>query len=123
MTLLTPSFTNWFLALLSMTIAVACTGDIRELSQNRFMKMVEDREVEQITIVNGQVVEVRLTSKALASRPYRDLFGDGRRFGKGEPNFQFKIVSEDAFRDDIKRMNLTFPIVNENRNLFGSTSR
>ena len=113
------SRTKWFVFMLSTTMAlVACTNDIRQISQNRFVDMVKSEEVSRISIVNNQWVEIHLKSDALLSSKYQAYFSDKMRHG--EPQFQFRITSEQALRDDLAKLNSTFPITSEKRGLFVS---
>ncbi|MVM37327.1 hypothetical protein GO730_06235 [Spirosoma sp. HMF3257] len=111
----------WLIVTLSTIIFVAsCTSSVREISQKRFMEMVKDQEVERITIVNGQQVDVILTPGALAKAKYQGLFVDKKQLENGEPHCRLLIISEQAFMDDLAKMNPTFLITPEERGLFSS---
>jgi len=112
---------QWLIVVLSTVLLMACESNVRETSQKRFMRMVNDQEVDRITIVNDQLVEVRLKPDVLASRKYRGVLGDKTLVETGKPHFQVMITSEQAFRDDLAKMNPGFPITTEKRGLFGFT--
>jgi hypothetical protein len=116
-------FGIWLLVIASMAMLDNCTSTSHnEVTQKRFMRMVEDKEVQQITIFNGQVVEVLLTPKALVSSKYQGLFGDGKQAEQRKSHFLMNIVSERAFLDDLAKRAPKFPVIRKNRDLFGFTS-
>ena len=98
------------LLLSAVTFVASCTNDPREISQNRFMRMVRDQEIEQVTIFDDRLVEVRLTPDALGSDKYRNHFADPQQYGKRLPHFQFMIRSEQTFREDLAKAHPTFLI-------------
>lgn len=110
---------TWFILAFSTVVFVSsCSDSYREISQKRFLQMVRAQEVEQVTIVNNQVVEVRLTPEALASSKYKSTFRKRKPGGKEKPHFQLIILSEQAFRDSLTNLKATFPIKAEKRSLF-----
>ena len=86
------------------------------------MQMVKDQEVERITIVDNQLVEVRLTPAALASKKYNAVFRKRRQRDEEKPHFQLIILSEKAFLDSLTALKASFPINMQKRSLFGSNS-
>ena len=86
------------------------------------MQMVKNQEVERITIVNNQIVEIRLTPAALASPKYNTVFIKQKQRDKEKPHFQLIILSEKAFRDSLTALKASFPITMQKRSLFGSNS-
>jgi len=78
------------------------SGAVRETTQKRFEKMVRDREVSEVVIVNGNLVEVSLNQQALQSPKYRNLFQEKPYFnGTSGPHFSFRVASAESFKKDL----------------------
>ena len=75
-----PNFQGWIVALLIAAILGITffnkSSATRETTQKRFEKMMKDREVAKITVVNDRVAEITLTQQAAQSSKYRNLFAD-----------------------------------------------
>ncbi|GAB3947636.1 hypothetical protein GCM10028805_20240 [Spirosoma harenae] len=112
----------FFMAFSTIALVSSCSDSYREISQKRFLQMVRAKEVERITIVNDQLVEVRLTTEALAGKKYKNTFRKRRQGDKEKPHFQLIILSEKAFRDSLTVLKAPFPITIQKRGLFGSNS-
>lgn len=91
------------LAILGITFFSKNTA-VRPITQKKFEKMVQAREVQNIVIVNNEFVEVTLTPKAMEDPKYRALFSDKQYFSNGGPQFQFEVTSADKFLDDFQKL-------------------
>lgn len=81
------------------------TSAVRDTTQNRFEKMVKDREVAEVVIVNDNTVEVHLTQQALQSPKYKNLFQEKPYFNSSSgPHFSFQITSGESFKKDLDRL-------------------
>ncbi|HLL94952.1 MAG TPA: ATP-dependent metallopeptidase FtsH/Yme1/Tma family protein, partial [Spirosoma sp.] len=101
-----PSFQGWIVALLIASILGITffnkSSATREISQKRFERMMKDREVASIVVVNDRVAEVTLTPQAAQSAKYRSQFADKPYFGGNQgPHYQFNIASPDSFKKDL----------------------
>jgi cell division protease FtsH len=84
----------------------------REISQKRFERMMKDREVASIVVVNDRVAEVTLTPQAAQSAKYRSQFADKPYFGGNQgPHYQFNIASPDSLRRTSTRFSREYPIM------------
>ncbi|HLK98162.1 MAG TPA: ATP-dependent zinc metalloprotease FtsH, partial [Hymenobacter sp.] len=82
----------------------------REISQKRFERMMKDREVASIVVVNDRVAEVTLTPQAAQSAKYRSQFADKPYFGGNQgPHYQFNIASPDSFKKDLDTIQQGIP--------------
>ncbi|GAA4457450.1 ATP-dependent zinc metalloprotease FtsH [Nibrella saemangeumensis] len=104
-----PNFQGWIVALLIAAILGITffnkSSAVRETSQKRFERMVKDREVAEVVIVNDKIVEVSLTQQALQSSKYRGLFSDKPYFNQDTgPHFMFQVASAETFLKDLGRM-------------------
>jgi len=109
-----PNFQGWIVALL-ITAILGITffnrsSATREISQKRFERMVKDREVAEVAVVNGQIAEVTLTDQALNSPKYKSQLTDKPYFG-GEQGaqYQFRIASAETFKKDLATMQEGIP--------------
>lgn len=81
-----------------------------DITQKKFEQMVADREVEKVTIVNDQLVEVTLTEEALKSDKYQHLVRDNNYISpRTSPHFQFQITSAESFKKDLAEMQKDIP--------------
>lgn len=86
------------------------TSSIRETSLKRFERMVKDREVAEVTVVNDKVVEITLTPQALQSPKYKSLFAEKPYFGTGNgPHYAFQVVSGESFKEDLDKLQASVP--------------
>ena len=104
-----PNFQGWIVALLIAAILGITffnkTSAVRDTTQNRFEKMVKDREVAEVVIVNDNTVEVHLTQQALQSPKYKNLFQEKPYFNSSSgPHFSFQITSGESFKKDLDRL-------------------
>lgn len=104
-----PNFQGWIVFLLIAAILgitfMSRTSSVRETSLKRFERMVRDREVEKVTVVNDKVVEITLTPQALQSPKYKNLFADKPYFGSGNgPHYAFQVVSGESFKQDLDKL-------------------
>ncbi len=109
-----PNFQGWIVFLLIAAILgitfMSRTSSIRETSLKRFERMVKDREVAEVTVVNDKVVEITLTPQALQSPKYKSLFADKPYFGTGNgPHYAFQVVSGESFKDDLDKLQASVP--------------
>lgn len=102
-------YQGWIIAALVATILgityLSKSSNLREITQNRFEKMVADREVARVTIVNDKSVEVSLKPEALKKDKYQVIAKENNYFG-GEvsPHYQFQITSAETFKKDLEKM-------------------
>lgn len=81
-----------------------------DITLKKFSQMVADREVEKVTIVNDQLVEVTLTEEALKSDKYQHLVRDNNYISpRTSPHFQFQITSAESFKKDLAEMQKDIP--------------
>lgn len=81
-----------------------------DITLKKFSQMVADREVEKVTIVNDQLVEVTLTEEALKSDKYQHLARDNNYISpRTSPHFQFQITSAESFKKDLAEMQKDIP--------------
>ena len=101
-----PNFQGWIVAVLIAAILGITFFNkgsaTRDISQKRFERMMKDREVAEVIVVNDRVAEITLTPQAAQSSKYRSLFAEKPYFGTGRgPHFQFNIASPDSFKKDL----------------------
>ncbi len=109
-----PNFQGWIVFLLIAAILgitfMSRTSSIRETTLKRFERMVKDREVAEVTVVNDKVVEITLNEKSLQSPKYKSLFAEKPYFGTGNgPHYAFQVVSGESFKDDLDKLQATTP--------------
>ncbi len=81
-----------------------------DISQKKFEKMVADKEVSKVTIVNDNMVEVTLTEDALKQEKYQNLNKDNNYLGpRSGPHYQFQITSAETFKKDLAEMQNDIP--------------
>ncbi|MFD1141258.1 ATP-dependent zinc metalloprotease FtsH [Larkinella insperata] len=103
-----PNFQGWIVAILIAAILGITffnrSSAVRETTIRGFEKMVKNKEVEEVVIVNNDVVEVTLTRQALQQK-YRNLFQDKSYFNSDSgPHFQFRVSSAESFKKDLDRI-------------------
>ncbi len=102
-------YQGWIIAALIATILgityLNRTSTIRETTQKRFEKMMADKEVERVTIVNDKSVEVTLKPEALKLDKYRVVAKENNYFG-GETasHYQFQVTSAETFKKDLDKI-------------------
>ncbi len=104
-----PNFQGWIVALLIAAILGITffnrSSATREISQKRFERMVKDKEVAEVTVVNDQIAEVTLTQQALQSPKYKSQSADKPYFGNSqESQYQFRVASAETFKKDLAAM-------------------
>ncbi|WP_019987273.1 ATP-dependent zinc metalloprotease FtsH [Rudanella lutea] len=104
-----PNFQGWIVFLLIAAILgitfMSRTSSVREISLKRFERMVKDREVAEVTVVNDRVAEVTLTQQALQSPKYKSLFAEKPYFGTGSgPHYSFQVASGESFKEDLDKL-------------------
>ncbi|MBC8156213.1 MAG: ATP-dependent zinc metalloprotease FtsH [Bacteroidetes bacterium] len=104
-----PNFQGWIVALLIASILGITffnrSGTTREISQKNFERMVREKEVAEVVVVNDKIAEVTLTQAAQQSPRYKNMFADKPYFNSvGGPNFAFQIASPDSFKKDLDRV-------------------
>ena len=109
-----PNFQGWIVFLLIAAILgitfMSRTSSVRETSLKRFERMVKDREVAEVTVVNDKVIEITLTKAALESSKYKSLFAEKPYFGTGNgPHYAFQVVSGESFKDDLDKLQASAP--------------
>ncbi len=109
-----PNFQGWIVVLLIAAILGITffnkSSATRVISQKRFERMVKDREVSEVVIVNDKIAEVKLTPQAAQSPRYRHEFSDKPYFGANQgPNFQFEIASGETFKKDLDALQQGLP--------------
>jgi AFG3 family protein len=101
-------YQGWIIAVLVMAILgitfFSQNTSIRDINQKKFEKMVQAREVQSVTIVNNEFVEVTLTQQAIQDPKYKALFADKPYFGGVGPHFKFEITSAEKFLDDFQKL-------------------
>ncbi|TDE16267.1 ATP-dependent zinc metalloprotease FtsH [Dyadobacter psychrotolerans] len=101
-------YQGWIIAALIATILgityLNRTSTVRETTQKRFQKMMADKEVSRVTIVNDKTVEVTLKPEVVKEK-YKTLTKENTYFG-GESNshYQFQVTSAETFKKDFDKM-------------------
>ena len=95
-----------WLVLLGLLVLTSCGGsfsstELIEIRAKRFEEMVQSQEIEKLTLVNEEEVEVTLKPEALQSTAYLRELERNSAFGmsKGGPHYRMKIESIDRFVD------------------------
>jgi AFG3 family protein len=109
-----PNFQGWIVALLIAAILgitfFSRTSAVREISPKRFEKMVHDKEVAEVVVVNDKVAEITLTPQALQNSKYKNLANDKPYFSSPTgPHYAFEIGSVDSFKRDLDRLQTGVP--------------
>jgi len=101
-------YQGWIIAALVMAILgitlFSQNTAIRSITQRKFEKMVQAHEVQNVTIVNNEFVEVTLTQQAVQDAKYKALFAEKPYFGTVGPHFRFEITSAEKFLDDLQKL-------------------
>ena len=102
-------YQGWIIAALIATILgityLNKTSTVRDTTQKRFEKMVADKEVERVTIVNDKTVEVTLKPEALKLDKYKVISKENNYFGGESPShYQFQVTSAETFKKDLDKM-------------------
>jgi len=102
-------YQGWIIAALIATILgityLNRTSTIRETTQKRFQKMMVDKEVARVTIVNDKTVEVTLKPEALADAKYKTVTKENTYFGgESASHYQFQVTSAETFKKDFDKM-------------------
>lgn len=102
-------YQGWIIAALIATILgityLNKSTTLRDISQKRFEKMVADKEVARVTIVNDNAVEVSLKPEALRKDKYQVIAKENNYFGgEAAPHYKFQITSAETFKTDLEKM-------------------
>ena len=102
-------YQGWIIAALIATILgitwLNKSTTLRDISQKRFEKMVADKEVARVTIVNDNAVEVSLKPEALRKDKYQVIAKENNYFGgEAAPHYKFQITSAETFKKDLEKM-------------------
>ena len=102
-------YQGWIIAALIATILgitwLNRSTSLRDISQKRFEKMVADKEVARVTIVNDNEVEVSLKPEALRKDKYQVLAKENNYFGgEAAPHYKFQVTSAETFKKDLEKM-------------------
>ncbi|WP_421829981.1 ATP-dependent zinc metalloprotease FtsH [Larkinella sp.] len=108
-----PNFQGWIVAILIAAILGITffnrSSAVRETTIRGFEKMVKNKEVEKVVIVNNEVVEITLTQQALQQK-YRTQFQDKSYFNsESGPHFSFRVSSAESFKKDLDRIQEGIP--------------
>ncbi|GHB56405.1 ATP-dependent zinc metalloprotease FtsH [Persicitalea jodogahamensis] len=107
-------YQGWIIAALIATILgityLNKSTTLRDISQKRFEKMVADKEVARVTIVNDNKVEVSLKPEALRKDKYQVIAKENNYFGgEAAPHYQFQITSAETFKKDLEKIQEGIP--------------
>ncbi len=103
-------YQGWIIAALIATILgitfLNKSASLREITQKRFEKMVADKEVARVTIVNDKIVEVSLKAEALRKDKYQALTKENNTYfgSDATPQYQFQVTSAETFKTDLEKM-------------------
>ncbi|WP_025762249.1 ATP-dependent zinc metalloprotease FtsH [Dyadobacter tibetensis] len=102
-------YQGWIIAALIATILgityLSRTSTVRPTTQKRFEKMMTDKEVDRVTIVNDKTVEVSLKPEALKLDKYKAIAKENTYFGSEAPaHYQFQVTSAETFKKDLDKM-------------------
>ncbi|RRB00705.1 ATP-dependent zinc metalloprotease FtsH [Larkinella rosea] len=103
-----PNFQGWIVAILIAAILGITffnrSSAVRDTTIRGFEKMLKNKEVEKVVIVNNDLVEVTLTQQALQQK-YRNQFQDKSYFNSDSgPHFSFRVSSAESFKKDLDRI-------------------
>lgn len=109
-----PNFQGWIVAVLIAAILGITffnkSSATREITQKRFERMMKDREVAEVVVVNDRVAEITLTQQATQSSKYRNLTADKPYFGGSHgPHYYFNVASPDSFKKDLDALQQGIP--------------
>lgn len=107
-------YQGWIIAALIATILgityLNKSTTLRDISQKRFEKMVADKEVARVTIVNDNKVEVTLKPEALRKDKYQVIAKENNYFGgESAPHYQFQVTSAETFKKDLEKIQENVP--------------
>jgi len=108
-------YQGWIIAALIATILgityLNRTSTIRETTQKRFEKMMADKEVARVTIVNDKSVEVTLKPEVLKDEKYKTITKENNNYFGGESasHYQFQVTSAETFKKDFDKMQEGIP--------------
>ena len=108
-------YQGWIIAALIATILgityLNRTSTIRETTQKRFEKMMADKEVARVTIVNDKSVEVTLKPEVLKDDKYKTITKENNNYFGGESasHYQFQVTSAETFKKDFDKMQEGIP--------------
>jgi AFG3 family protein len=107
-------YQGWIIAALIATILgityLNRTSTVRETTQKRFEKMMADKEVARVTVVNDKSVEVTLKPEALKSDKYKTLTKENTYFGgESVSHYQFQVTSAETFKKDFDKLQEGLP--------------
>src|SRR5690606_25438502 len=95
-------------AILIITFLNKSTTD--DISQKKFEKMVADKDVSYVTIVNDNLVEVTLTEEALKKEEYQTINKDNNYLGpRSGAHYQIQVTSAETFKNDLAEMQKDVP--------------
>lgn len=103
-------YQGWIIAALIATILgitfLSKSDSLRTINQKRFQKMVADKEVARVTIINDKIVEVELKSEALRKDKYKELTKENGTYfsGGAMAQYQFQVTSAETFKTDLEKM-------------------
>ncbi|NIJ52007.1 ATP-dependent zinc metalloprotease FtsH [Dyadobacter arcticus] len=107
-------YQGWIIAALIATILgityLNRTSTIRETTQKRFEKMMVEKEVERVTIVNDKSVEITLKPEALTQDKHKVVAKENNYFGgENASHYQFQVTSAETFKKDFDKMQEKIP--------------
>jgi cell division protease FtsH len=82
------------------------SGEIKEISWNRFEEMLSKHDVEKVVVINNKFAEIYIKKDKISSTSdttYKEVKtkGFGNSVNPG-PHYTMKFLSVEAFRDDVK---------------------
>ncbi len=109
-----PNFQGWIVAVLIAAILGITffnkSSSTKEITQKRFERMMKDREVSEVAVINDRVAEITLTQQAAQSTKYRNLASEKPIFGtRTGPHYFFNIASPDSFKKDLDAIQQGIP--------------
>ena len=81
-------------------------NNLKEIDSNRFFQILRQGDVEKITIVNKERVEIYLKPERLNDPQYEDVKSNrpNSMFSQGVAQYYFTIISQDIFMGDLNRV-------------------
>jgi cell division protease FtsH len=81
-------------------------GNLKEIDSNRFFEILRKGDVEKITIVNKERVEIYIKPERLSDAQYEDVRSNrsNSMFNQGVAQYYFTIISQDIFMGDLNRV-------------------
>ena len=105
-----PKFNSyWIIGIILLAmIAIQFLGsgnNLKEIDSNRFFHILGKGDVEKITIVNKERVEIYIKPERLSDPQYEDVTPNrpNSMFGQGVAQYYFTIISQDIFMADLNR--------------------